>query len=144
MTSSVLRLYFIRLTGLLAQGALLISATVLFAFGMLELFNVLAFIGVALIWLMLRPAAARAFAAVQYEQHDLGEHVDVKGRLVEDTGAAPVTLDEFTRLWAVRARARARKALSLPRDRFDVTSAAVTTLVWFSYFGFISSVLAGA
>lgn len=137
------RLYFLRVTSLLSQGALLIAATVLFAFGMLDLFNVIALIALALIWVLLRPAATKEARGIEYEQHDLGNHVDSTGRAL-NTGTTGITLERYLSIRGLRARARTRKVLGFRADRFDLAFAVVTTLVWLSYFGFISSVIAGA
>lgn len=144
MTSSAVHLYFLRLTGLLAQGFLLTAGTVLFAFGMLDLFTVVGILALALAWFVLRPASARALAAVQFDEYVVGEHADATGRLTAYTGASRMVLGEFTAPRAFRARARARKALAIPRDRFDIIQAVATTLLWLSYLGFIGTVFASA
>lgn len=145
MTSSspIAALYFQRAAGLIAQSTLLVSGTVLFAFGMLELFNVIALIALAIVWLVQRPATTRLLAAVHFHQHKVGDLVRATGHRMDTAGTTTMTETVFTSLWAFRARARARKALSIPGDRFDMTFSVITTLVWLSYFGFISSVLAG-
>lgn len=138
------RLYFLRLAGLLAQSTLLIVGTVLFAFGMLDLFNVLALLGLGLAWGVIRPSTVREVRTLEYVEHDLSSAVDNNGRRLEVKGADGITLERYLSLGGFRARTRVRKELSLRRDRFDITLAVLTTLVWLSYFGFISSVIAGA
>lgn len=143
MTIATMHLYFLRLSALLTQSALLIAGTVLFAFGMLDLFNVLAVIAVALAWLIFCPATVRALARVQHPLHELATHVDAAGRPLTSGSTHGVTVEQFSALRAFRARSRARRTLLIPRDRFDMALATTTTLVWLSYFGFIGTVLAG-
>lgn len=145
MTSpTALHLYFLRLIALLAQSALLIAGTVLFAFGMLDLFTVLAALALLVTWAVLHPAASRARSALEYDQHRIGENVDDAGRAREGAGRTGITLARYTSIRGVFARVRARKALAIRADRFDLAFAVLTTLVWLSYFGFIGSVLSGA
>lgn len=145
MTSSpAIRLYFLRAAGLFAQGSLLVAATILFAFGMLDLFTVLAYVALALVWIAQQPATTRIIAGIQFHEHSIGGRVSPSGRLLDAGERDGITEKKFTSLRSFRARARARKALTLPTDRFDLTFSVATTLVWLSYFGFISSVLAGA
>lgn len=143
MTSSTARLLFLRLTGILAQGFLLTAGTLLFAFGMLELFNLLAAVAVAIAWFTLPPAVARARAAAEYAEHGLGSRVDATGAPVVGKHAVGITEAEYTRLRALRTRSRIRMALSIPRDRFDLAQVIVTSTVWVAYLGFIGSVIAG-
>lgn len=137
MTTPHIRLLSLRLTGILSQGFLLVAATVLFGFGMLEVFNTLAAIALTLTWVVLRPETARALAATEFTSFDLARRVRADG-----TAGNGLTEEQYTRLRAFRTRRRVRRSISLPRDRFDVTHAVITTLVWLSYISFLSSVMA--
>ena len=140
MTDSTARLLFLRLSGIFTQGALLIAATVLFAFGMLELFQTLACLALIIAWAISLPAAVRARARDEYIRHDLGHTVDERGDLKDSRAHVSLLEPQYTRLRAVSVRRRTRKTLNLTRDRFDLTAAAVASLVWLSYLGFLSSV----
>lgn len=117
------RLLFLRLTGLLAQGFLLVAATVLYAVGLLEVHLGLSLLALVLTWLVFRPAAARALAAHQWENTRI-----------------PGERSVFVRLRHLRARARARKAAAVPSDRFDTLQAVASTLVWFVFLSYLATV----
>lgn len=141
MTTSAFRLYVLRLTGVLAQGALLCAGTVLFAFGLLDLFGVLALVALIVAWVLVLPASIRARALAEYAEYNLGAHIDGNGNTRERRpGDVGVTRTQYARLRATRVRKHARKALSIPGDRFDLTAALLTTVVWASYLVFLSSV----
>lgn len=140
MTSATARLLFLRLAGILTQGFLLTAATVLFAFGMLELFQVLALLVFALTWLVLRPAAAHALARSEYAEHGLARAVDAAGAPLANAKATGITEAQYASLRAILVRRRVRKSVGVPRDRFDSAQAILTTLAWLAYLGFYSSV----
>lgn len=142
MTSSTARLLLLRLVGVLAQGFLLVAGTILFVFGMLDLFVPLAFIALALAWAVFRPATARALARSEYDEHGLSalNTHGVFGPKSQDR----LHVEAYARLRDFRLRRRARRELTIPRDRFDTTAAVVTTIVWLSYASFTVSVAATA
>lgn len=139
MTSHALNLLFVRLAGILTQGFLLVAATVLFAFGMLELFQSLSLGAVVLAWLLFLPAASGAFAAHEFEHNTLSEKLDARG-VPALAGSVALTAERYTRLRSFLVRARARKHLSLPRSRWDLSQAIVTTATWSSFLVFVASV----
>lgn len=143
MITSAQRLLFLRFTGLLANGFLLTAGTVLFAFGMLEVFQMVAGIALVITWLFVRPATARLVAADEYDSYRMGEKVTPTGAECEGTEAG-ITVERYTRLRAALVRSRIRRRLDVRRDRFDGAQAILTTLVWMSYLGFLSSVIAAA
>jgi hypothetical protein len=142
VTSSHLNLLFLRLAGLLAQGFLLVASAVLFAFGLLELYTALAILAFALACVT-RLAASRARALYEHAERELGKAVDARGRAIEHKGTAGITGPAYARLSAFLTRFRVRRALGLPRDRFDTVQLVVSTLVWLSFLTFFASVSAG-
>ena len=122
--TAFLRLTVLRLTGVLAQGFLLVAATSLYVVGLLEVHLGLLLLALVLTWAVLRPATARALAEHQWDV----------------TPKMPLERDGFTRLRNVRARARARKSAGIRPDRFDTTQAVMTTLVWFVFLSYLASV----
>ena len=132
MTESTLRLLFLRLSGILVQGFLLVAATVLFVFGMLEVFQILALLALATTWLGFRPPTARALARHEYTAHD-----------VKSSGDG-ITAAQYASLRAILTRFHLRRRLHITRDRFDGAQAILTTLVWAAYLGFYSSVALNA
>lgn len=143
MTTETLRLLSLRLTGLLTQGFLLIAGTVLFVFGVLELFSTVTLLALALVWVVYF-AVVRARAAHEHVEHRLDSLVTAQGEVRESKAAAGVTAAQYTRLRAVRLRRMARKALELRVDRFDIVQAVLTTLVWLSFLSYMGSVVASA
>ncbi|SDH37581.1 hypothetical protein [Microbacterium sp. 77mftsu3.1] len=141
MTSSTARLLLLRLVGVLAQGFLLVAGTILFVFGMLDLFVPLAFIALALAWAVFRPATARALARSEYDEHRL---IDLDPEGSPARGAERLNSEQYARLRSASLRRRVRRDRSLPRDRFDTTAAVATTIVWLSYASFTASVAATA
>lgn len=142
--SRTIHLYFLRSAGLFAQGALLIAATILFAFGMLDLFTVLAAVALVLTWVVVRPAATRAAMRMEFSESTMATLLNERGERSTKNSEARMTWDRYISWKGRRARARARKEYGIEPDRFDTVNAVVTSVVWVAYFVFISSVLAGA
>jgi len=132
VSAAALRLTLTRLSAVLAHGFLLVVGVIILAFGIVDLFTMLALLSAVLTWLVLLPASRKAYAAHEYEEHRLDK------RAVRRVGTA----EGWARHRNARNRARDRRDLHLPKSHFDHVLAAFSTVVWALFYLFIANAAA--
>lgn len=136
---STVNLLFLRAVAVFSNAALLVLGTILYVFGMFELFGTTAFIALLLAWAVLYAGSRRLFARHQHGSAELDKLLGVDGRVKADRRSEGLSEDAFVKLTAFRVRHRARREAELRGSGFDIVLAITTSALWLLMVTYLAS-----